>query len=315
MKKIPVILIGLLVLCLVATSCRKKAAPLNKLIITTIYPYELLVKQLVGDAIEVRCLVPPNSSPHTWSPNPADLKDLEDAGVIIANGLGLETHLMKSLTVHKGKLIEISSLIDIENQIQHDAEKEAEPQDEPHQPTPHPADEHHHEGMNPHIWLSPDFLMLMTTSLSDLLLEKYPEFRSQITANTQIMIRELQLAHAQIKAEVQGFPSPALITYHNSFSYFADEFGIEVIGSIQTSPGQEPTLKELSMLSAKIREYQLKAITTEPQMNPKPAEELAKRLNLVVIQLDPLGTSLPIKTISELLIKNWEIMKPTFTND
>lgn len=65
----------------------------GKTIVTTINPYYLIVFQLLGDTASVKLLVPPGANPHLFSLKPSDAKTLEEADLIVANGLGLETYL------------------------------------------------------------------------------------------------------------------------------------------------------------------------------------------------------------------------------
>jgi len=325
------ILLGIILLIILAgfTSCSRKKRGHSNLVITSIYPYELIVKQLLGSDFMVKTLIPANASPHTWSPNPSDLKDLDEAGLIISNGMGLETNLKKVFDMYQDKHVAIADNIDLETLlgknldkirketaegVEHHAESEehhheAEKHDEDHG---HELEPEHDHSIDPHIWTSPEFLILISTTLADELIKTYPKHRKTINANTEIVIRELTQLHQTIKSEVGNYTNPAILTFHNSFAYFISQYGIAYAGSIQTSPGKEPTLKELAEISNRIKQYKVTTIFTEPQMNKKPAEELAKKLELKILELDPLGTTLQVKTISEFIRKNWEVMKQSF---
>ena len=280
-------------------SAERKAGE-HALIVVSIYPYELLVKQIMGEQVQVKTLLPANASPHTWSPNPSDLVDLERAKIIISNGLGLETNLRKAFSQHGGKHIEIATLLSHEllGAEEHD-----------HSHVGHSHGEHDHDGLDPHIWTSPELLLNLVNSLSGALSSAFPNMAEVIKLNTNTVIQELMAADRQIFAERQQLSKPAIVTYHNSFHYFTKRYDIEYLGYVQSSPGQEPSARDLSNLGRKIRSHGVKAIFIEPQMNPRSAEVLAREFGLQVLTIDPLGTSLGVETISEFILKNWEIMK------
>lgn len=287
-----------------------KKAMEGDMIITSIYPYELLVRQIMGDQVVVMSLIPPNASPHTWSPNPSDMQALENADLIISNGMGLETNLIKVFEQHNAKHLEIAALLDStlykSGQAEHEDGHEAEHEHEAEHNDEHG---HSHAGINPHLWTSPELLINIANALSAALISAFPNKTEVIKQNTLVLIRELMDADQQIQTERAALQNPAIITYHDSFHYFTQRYDIEFIGAVQSSPGQEPSPKELSELGKKIKQHKIKTIFIEPQMNPKSAEVLANEFKLNLLTIDPLGTTLNVKTISEFILKNWAIIR------
>ncbi len=293
----------------------------TEMIVTSIYPYELMVRQMTGGQIPVKTLIPQGASPHTWTPGPSDMQSLQDATVIVTNGLGLETNLAKAFSMHGAKHIEIAKLIN------HDLLKPNEEHDHHHhhEDAMHSEEHHHHhhheEAMHsdehedqpdPHLWTSPENLINIANSLSAALINAFPNKTEIIKNNTTAMIQELMLIDNRIREERAKLTDPALVTYHNSFFYFTQRYDIDYVGFVQASPGQEPNPRELTNLGTKIRNHRIKSIFIEPQMNPKSAQVLAKEFNLKLLTLDPLGNSLGVRTISELILANWDIMKSGF---
>lgn len=295
------LLLVLLTVLLAMTGCKAKANDNRPLIITSIYPYQLLVQELVGDSIQVRALIPANASPHTWTAKPADLKAMEDAKLLVMNGLGLETELTQAFEERSAKLVDISKLLKLDeiSQESHAAE---------HHKGIEKA-EHSHQGLNPHLWLSPQLMMRATILLADELQTRFPSSATVIQANASRLIADLAAMHQQISTQRAAFDDPMLITYHDSFHWFTDDYDINVAATVQSSPGKEPTAKELALLSAVIKTNKIKAIYVEPQMDRRSAKVLADELELSVLELDPLGHSLKASRITDLLWNNWERMK------
>lgn len=297
---------------LMLSACHKESTPTKPVLIASIHPYALLLKELAGSEYEVRTLVPSNASPHTWSPVPSDLKTLSQASLILSNGLSLEANVEQSFALYKDKHINaadlLSDLIAIDSlQHSHSPDSlEAEHEDD---------DGHHHNGADPHLWTSPRLMMRLIPKLEKELSSRFPNSAFVFQRNAETMISELKAVDKQIISERSSYSSPGLITYHNSFHYFTEDYRINVLGWVQASPSKEPTPRELATLGNVIREHKVKALFLEPQMNRKAGEVLAREFKLKLLTLDPLGSTLPAKTISELILANWQSMKEGFSGE
>ncbi len=294
MKRIINLFTFCFLLSLVLIGCQdgsyvKKNKPL---IVTTIYPYELIVKEMVDTLFTVETLLPPNASPHIWSPGPKDILKLGKADAVVSNGLGLEYNLNKTLTKISSKHIIASSFIDKKLLLS--------------------DDDHGSAAVNPHIWTSPVFLIEIVTGLSNELGKRFPENKPAIENNANRMVIEINQIANKIKLEKEQYPDAAIVTLHDAFAYYFNYFNIDFVGSVQPTAGKDPAPRQLQELADHIKTKKIKAIFIEPQMNPKPAEILAQELNLKVLQYDDLGTKLGAKTIADYLWLNWIKLKAGF---
>ena len=263
-------------------SCKKAVDSPSNLIVVSIYPYELLLKQMVGPKIEVRTLIPPNFSPHTYNPSPAELKSLYDADLVFSNGYGLETNIQTALNALGEKHLSAEQLLQL-------------PQKE--------------ENPNPHIWLSPRLMKKLVSELEEPLQRTFPSYKDSISFHCRELISQFSSLDSLIIQERAQFSHTPIITYHDSFHYFIQDYQLDYLGSIQSSPGQEPTPKELVYLGDLIKANQVKAIFVEPQMDRKSANVLAKEFHLQVIELDPLGRTINAQSLPKLILINWNRMK------
>jgi len=263
-------------------SCKKAVDSPSNLIVVSIYPYELLLKQMVGPKIEVRTLIPPNFSPHTYNPSPAELKSLYDANLVFSNGFGLETNIQTALNALGEKHLSAEQLLQL-------------PQKE--------------ENPNPHIWLSPRLMKKLVSELEEPLQRTFPSYKDSISFHCRELISQFSSLDSLIIQERAQFSHTPIITYHDSFHYFIQDYQLDYLGSIQSSPGQEPTPKELVYLGDLIKANQVKAIFVEPQMDRKSANVLAKEFHLQVIELDPLGRTINAQSLPKLILINWNRMK------
>ncbi|HOR30400.1 MAG TPA: metal ABC transporter substrate-binding protein [Candidatus Syntrophosphaera thermopropionivorans] len=245
------VLISILIISslLALNSCKKAVDSPSNLIVVSIYPYELLLKQMVGPEIEVRTLIPPNFSPHTYNPSPAELKSLYDADLVFSNGYGLEINIQTALNALGEKHLSAEQLLQL-------------PQKE--------------ENPNPHIWLSPRLMKKLVSELEEPLQRTFPSYKDSISFHCRELISQFSSLDSLIIQERAQFSHTPIITYHDSFHYFIQDYKLDYLGSIQSSPGQEPTPKELVYLGDLIKANQVKAIFVEPQMDRKSANVLAK---------------------------------------
>lgn len=290
---LPLIIAIILVL---AGGCQSNVKDDRALIVTSIYPYQILVQELVGDSIQVKSIIPANASPHTWSAKPADLKALSQAQLLIMNGMGLEGELTQAFGQDPSKLIDVSRLINLPAQNK----------------APEHQGDHAHGDSDPHIWLSPRLLIRITLLLADQLQTRFPAHAKTISQNTMRLVADLSALHQQIAAERASFTDPAIITYHDSFHWFCADYDISMAGSVQSSPGKEPTPKQLSQLGAAIKAHKIRAIFVEPQMDRRSAKVLAQEFKLQIIELDPLGHSFKAQRITDLIFNNWSRMKESW---
>ena len=187
--------------------------------------------------------------------------------------------------------------------------KELTPEENP----PLEENEHHHQhSQDPHLWTSPAMMIRLVGFLEKELSVRFPNSSFVFKRNARQMQEELEKVKDKIAHEREQYSNPVIVTYHNAFHYFLQEFGIEELGFVQESPGKEPTPKELSLLGNIIKEHQVKAIFLEPQMDRKAGETLAQEFNLKLLMLDPLGSDGKAKTIAQLIDYNWQSMKGGF---
>jgi len=289
------LLAGVLLLLIISSGCKAKPKDERPLIITSIYPYEMLLQEMVGDGVRVQSLIPASASPHTWSPKAKDIKKLDEAKLLIMNGLGLEEQLTDAFKQRSDKLIDLSALIGVQ-------QAEAT---EKHQH----AEGHHHGDINPHIWLSPQYLIRMAMMLADQLQSHFPEQTAAINQNTMTLVNNLSSMHQQISKDRATMDNPVIITYHDSFHHLAKDYDIKVAATVQPSPGKEPTSKELAALGKIIKANNITTIFVEPQMDKRSAKVLADEFTLDILTLDPLGHEFKVKRITDLIWTNWQNIK------
>lgn len=237
-----------------------------------------VAQNIAGDRLTVAALIPRGVDPHGFQPTPADVKKVADSQVLIVNGGGLEEFVEELLQNAGGErtVIEASAGLTMRETPEDDhthEEKEA-------------SASHDHEG-DPHFWLDPVSVIKYAENIRDGLSQADPAGASVYAANADAYIAKLNDLHTWINAQVQQVPeaSRKLVTNHESFGYFTDRYGFQMVGTIipSVSTGAAPSAQELAALVEHIREADARAVFLETGANPQLARQLAQETGIKVV--------------------------------
>jgi ABC-type Zn uptake system ZnuABC Zn-binding protein ZnuA/Zn/Cd-binding protein ZinT len=160
----------------------------------------------------------------------------------------------------------------------------------------HEGGEHDHGEFDPHIWQDPNNGIVMAENVRDALVEADEENTAAYEGNAEAYIAELTELDDYIREQVATIPESnrILVTSHDTFGYFADEYGFEVmnvLGSLSTEAA-DPSAGELAELIGEIQESGVPAIFTENITNPALVEQVASEAGVIVaptLYTDALG--------------------------
>lgn len=242
---------------------------------TSISVFSDMVRQVGGDRVTVLSMIPPGADAHTFQPGPQDVRKLGDMRAVFINGAGLEEGLMGVLENNLpagAQLVELSAGL---TPITFEAEGVDPEASEEDREGATPDD---YEGGNPHFWLTVQNAKRYAERIRDTLAEVDPEGRETYNANTTRYLRELDDTDAYIKSQIATIPQQQrkLVTFHDAFPYFAEAYGLEMVGFVVRAPGREPSAREIAELGETIRTENVKTVFKEPQLNARVLDRAAK---------------------------------------
>jgi zinc transport system substrate-binding protein len=132
--------------------------------------------------------------------------------------------------------------------------------------------------------------------LTDKMIKVNPESKKEYMDNSKELVSKLKSIDENFR---QNDLSGAVFTFHNSFTHYAEEYSIQIAGVVQSSPGENPSPKELTELINKAKENNVKVIFVEPQMSDRAAKTIAETLNIDIAVIDPLGDPNTTETIMD----------------
>jgi len=227
-----------------------------------------LVKNVAGDSAEVVTLVGPDGDAHTFEPTPKDGVALAEADLIFENGIGFETWLDKlhSSSASKARRVVVTEGLKLrQGECRHDHK---------------PGEKHEHED-DPHVWHDVGNAIHMVGVIRDRLAEADPPNADRYRANAAAYLDRLTALDAWVVEKVATLlkGKRQLVTSHDTFGYFAERHGFEVVGSALESVSTEasdPSPATFAKLIESVRAAKVPAIFAENVHNPKLMDRLAK---------------------------------------
>ena len=143
--------------------------------------------------------------------------------------------------------------------------------------------------------------------------EADPAHADAYEANAKAYIEKLTALKDEMHAALDGVPHKDIVTFHEAFPYFAEEFGLHIIGVIEREPGSEPTPEELETTIDQVNQLPVKVLFTEPQYSPSAAETIARETGAKIYELDPVVTGEATPEAADAYLaamrKNMEVLK------
>ncbi|MDI6858544.1 MAG: metal ABC transporter substrate-binding protein [Dehalococcoidia bacterium] len=233
-------------------------------VVTSLQLFGDFVQEVGGDRVKVTSLVPGDADPHTYEPVPSQVAEIANADLVVLNGLGLEETLRDVIenNVSGGvPVIEMAAGLPVIDES---------------------GDEH--QFGNPHLWLNVRYAIHYVESVRDALTEVDPQSAEVYRANAEAYIAELSALDQEISAAIESIPPDRrkLVTFHDAFPYFAERYGLEVVGVVVESPGREPSPQELAHLADRIGAEGVPVVFIEPQFAGTILEAVARDTDVQV---------------------------------
>lgn len=229
-----------------------------------------IAQNVAGDRFDVRSLVPIETDPHSFEPTPSDLRDVVTADLLIVNGGGLEGPLLDTLENVGGD----ATIVDASAGLTSRRPQAGEP----------PLEE---SGTDPHFWLDPVLTRQYVENIRDAFAKADPAGAAVYEKNAAAYLAELDGLDDWIAVQVEKIPDAdrKLVMNHASHGYFADRYGLQIVGTVlpSVSTGETPTARQLSDLTAAIRSSGARAIFVEIEENPDIARQIAAETDVKVV--------------------------------
>ena len=252
------LVIAVCVAMMLLISCGKGGASSGKKIKVTTTTTMLtdLVKTIGGDKVEVTGLMGEGVDPHLYSASAGDIEKLGNADIIVFGGLHLEgkmTEIFEKLSSQNKNILNVGEKLD-KNKI-------------------HLVDAN---TPDPHVWFNTELWEKEAEAVEAELSKYDPKNSNYYKENLKKYKAELNELTTYVKTRINEIPekSRVLVTAHDAFNYFGEQFGLEVKAIQGVSTDSETGTKNISDLANFIVQRNIKAIFVESSVPKKSIEAL-----------------------------------------
>lgn len=285
-------LVGVLaILPLVAAACARPE-PAGRTFVATIPPLGAILQELAAGRAEVKTLLKPGASPHTYEPNPSDAEAAEKALALFFVDSSVDGWATRFANSER---ISVFALLPEELKLPAVATRHAEGVQEHHL---------HHAAEDAHFWTSPRAVKALLPALVRELVRLDPGGASVYRANSEEFSAKLDALEKEVGELLAPVRGASVLLFHPSIQYLLTDYGLRIAAVVEPSPGKEPTARWIAGLAALAQEQHLKAMFTEPQLPEAPARVISEETHLPVFVLDPLGGQPGRDTYEEIIRYN-----------
>ncbi|MFQ7295406.1 MAG: metal ABC transporter substrate-binding protein [Enterocloster aldenensis] len=292
-------------------------------VVTTIFPYYDFVRQIAGDRVKLKLVVPAGMDSHSFEPTPADMIAMQEADVLVLNGGEMEHwvgQVLDSLDTSHMKILTMMDYVDaveeehvegMEDAHEHGEGAHGHVEDahedvkdargygedthvyEDHEGVPelHAYDDRDGHEMDieydEHIWTSPVNAQAIVKIISQTLMEAAPADSSRFKANADAYIEELKELDGRFRQVVaQGRNHMIVVADKFPFRYFADEYGLAYRAAFSgCSTDTEPSAKTIAYLIDKVKEEQIHGVYYLELSSHRTAEIISEETGAVPLLL------------------------------
>lgn len=217
-------------------------------VVTTVAPITNIAQNIACDRAQVIGIVPEGVNSHTFEPKPSDATTMTQADLVIVNGLNLE---LPTLELAERNISDDAEIVLL-------GDRTIAPEDWIFDFSFPEAD----GDPNPHLWTNPLFGIRFAEIIRDELIALDPAGADEYRENAGALIDQMEALDMAVREATATVDRERrkLLTYHDSFPYFAREYDWDVIGAIQPSDFSEPSPSEVAALIDQIRDQNVPAI-------------------------------------------------------
>ncbi|MEM6762451.1 MAG: zinc ABC transporter substrate-binding protein, partial [Pseudomonadota bacterium] len=217
------------------------------------------VEVVGGDKVVVRALMGPGVDPHAYRQTRSDIAAAAGADLVFRHGLYLEAQMEDFFQGLQKRVpvVEVGEVIPVADRIAHDV----------------------YDGKHdPHIWMAPKMWILVAEAVRDALTEQSPENAELFAANTAAYVAELEALDDYARTVLSTVPPDqrVLLTAHDAFGYFGEEFDFEVMGIQGISTESEAGLQRIGALVDELVDRELPAVFVETSVSDRNVRALVE---------------------------------------
>jgi len=276
-------------------------------IVTSIKPVQAMVLAIAEDTVDAEQLIPDYASPHDYSFKPSDIRKVKGADLIFRIDEHMETQLNGIFGDHHNNNTSIISLAEVngltllqandQHQTQHDTKHKKHDHNDQHKDhekghgskNSHDHKHHnhhsHHNNIDFHLWTSPKNTVLMANKISQSLTKLDPKNADYYQQNINKFFEEVKTESEKITLKLAPFKDQPYIVFHNSWQYFAAEFGLQKPIVINLHEGVSSGAKTISDVRQRIEKDKIGCVFYDSSVSLARLNVITKKAKTVEIDV------------------------------
>lgn len=249
-------------------------------LVASFYPVYIFARNILQDVpgVSLSCMTAPSTGClHDYQLLAGDMLKLSHADALLINGAGMEPflhdveHQLPELAIVDASVGIPLLCSDVHHEHEHDHD-------------------HDHGEYNAHIWLSPENAIQMVQNMADQLAQLFPQHADTIHANAESYIIRLENAHTQASALLSPVKGKHIVTFHDSFAYFAHAYDLEIAAVVSLEPNDPLSPKMLMDVVHTVEHTGNPPLFAEPQYRSTALSVISWETGAPVFTLDPMVT-------------------------
>lgn len=270
-------------------------------VVASFYPFAFVAEQVGGSHVDVDNLTSPGVEPHDLELKPKQVGDVQNADLVV-----YEKHFqaavddaVKQADRSAKDTVDVASVIKLKP-LQAGAEEEGH------------EEGHDHGEEDPHTWLDPENMIIVTKAVQAQLSAVDPDHASDYAANADKLISELSDLSTAFETGLKTCKTRTIVTSHAAFQYLATRYNLTQVPIAGLDPANEPSPSQLADITNLVRKEKITTIFTEELVSPAIAKTIAKETGAKTATLDPiegLSDATKDQTYLTLMRKNLETLR------
>lgn len=237
-----------------------------------------IAREIGGDAITLTTLAKPTEDPHFVDAKPSFIVKLNRADVVIEGGAELEIGWLPALL----------------DQSRNEKLAAGAPghvicsKGVPLMDVPATLDRSRgdiHAAGNPHYLIAPSNAKIVAQNIAEALAEVDAKNAETYRANLKKFTAALDAKMAEWQQTLAPFAGASIVAYHDSWPYFARDFGFKIDLFLEPKPGIPPTPAHLAEVIFKMKLEKARVIIVDPYLNRRTAETVARDTGAAVVDV------------------------------
>lgn len=250
-------------------------------VVTTTSDLASIAQEVGGDKVKVTALAKGYQDPHFVEAKPSFVLLLNKARLLVVIGRDLESAWLPPLVTQSR-----NAKIQPGSNGYLDASQNVKILDLPTGVITRAMGDVHPSG-NPHYWLDPENGGRVARSIEGKLSQLDPANAAYYRGRAADFERRLADAQKRWKALMAPYKGVKVVTYHRSWTNFADAFGLNVIGFVEPKPGIPPTPQHTLDVINAMKAQNVKIVMVEPYFDTKTPNSIASKAGAKVLIMPP----------------------------